>query len=140
MGLSNLTPDDSDGNLTLYFPLHPIAVHVSADGAANDWHIVDARDADHFHFKLLPAARVHLLITRNDSPAPKTPVLIGNENAPLSLCGGATDSAGKWNAGGMPPGRWWMTIGKKTVEFDLSVGQTADATYKIESNVLTIKP
>jgi RNA polymerase sigma factor (sigma-70 family) len=131
------TPDNSDGSLILYFPLHPIAVYIGAAGAASDWEIVDARKADHFHFVLLPAAHLNLAITKNGAPAPKIDVLMGNDNAALSLRGGETDEAGEWHAGGLAPGTWWLTVGKKTVQFDLGAKQTIDATYDLVSGVLS---
>ena len=136
----NWTPDNSDGSLTLYFPLHPIAVYIGADGGAKDWEIVDARQANHFHFILLPAARFNLLVMKDGVSAPKTAVLMGNENAALSLRAGQTDDAGKWHAGGLPPGTWWLTIGKKTVEFDLDPKQTIDATYDLDGGRFSTNP
>ena len=127
----NWTPEDSDGNLTLYFPLHPIAVYVSADGGANDWEIVDAREADHFHFVLLPSAYFNLTVVKDGEAVKGTAVLMGNDSAALSLRGGETDGAGKWTAGGLVGGRWWLKIGKKTAEFDLGVKQTMNATFDL---------
>jgi hypothetical protein len=138
------TPDNSDGNLTLCFPLHPIAVYVWADGGASDgasdWEIVDARDADQFHFILLPAARVNLTVTRGGLAAAGIDVLMGNDDAALSLRSGATDSAGKWSAGRLPPGTWWLKIGKNTAEFDLDSKQTLNATYELGNGELSTGP
>jgi hypothetical protein len=123
------TTPTSDGRLTIYFPLRPMAVYVGADGGANDWEIVDARQADHFHFILLPEAHFNLLVTDHGLPAPKTNVLMGNDMAALSLRSGATDQTGQWHASRLPPGRWWISIGKQTMEFNLWTREAMEATY-----------
>jgi len=134
------TPEKSDGSLTVYMPLRPIGVYVNGQGAAAEWQILDARDADHFHFILLPAAQLKLTVVKDGAPVAKADVQTGNENAAFSLRSGKTDDAGKWQVGGMAAGTWWLRVNKKTVEFDIPTGQTGVATFDVGTGQLDIQP
>jgi hypothetical protein len=131
------TPEKSDGSLTVCFPLRSIAVYVNGQGGA-EYQILDAREADHFHFVLLPAGQLKLTVVNKGEPVPKAEVQTGNENAAFSLRSGKTDDIGQWQVGGMAAGRWWLRVNKKTVEFDIDPKQIVTGTFDIATGALSI--
>lgn len=133
-------PEKSDGSLAVYLPLRPIGAYVNAKGGAAEWQILDAREADHFHFALLPAGRLQLTVQNQGVPVAKTDVQTGNENAAFSLRSGKTNETGKWEVGGMAAGTWWLRVGKKTVEFNIEPKQVVEATFDIALGTLEIEP
>ncbi|CAN5574833.1 hypothetical protein BH10PLA1_BH10PLA1_11980 [soil metagenome] len=131
------TSDKSDGSLTVYLPLRPIGAYVNGKGAAAEWQTLDAREADHFHFVLLPAAQLKLTVLNDGVPVAKDNVQAGNENAAFSLRSGKTDDAGRWEVGGMAAGTWWLAVNKKRIEFDIAPKQTLTVTHDISTGRLT---
>jgi hypothetical protein len=132
------TPEKSDGNLTVYFPLRPIAVYVNGQGGAAEYQILDARDADHFHFILLPAGQLKLTVVNKGEPVANADVQTGNENAAFSLRSGKTDDKGQWQVGGMAPGTWWLKVNKKTVQFDIDPKQVVTRSFDVSTGSLTV--
>jgi len=134
------TPEKSDGSLIVYMPLRPIGAYINAQGAAAEWQILDAREADHFHFVLLPAGRFILTVMKDGAPLAKADIQTGNENAAFSLRSGKTNDKGQWEVGGMAAGRWWLRVNKKTVEYDVEPKQVVTGTFDANTNKLVITP
>ncbi|HSH93288.1 MAG TPA: hypothetical protein VK968_04015, partial [Roseimicrobium sp.] len=132
------TPEKSDGSLTVYFPLRPIAAYVNGKGGAAEYQILDAREADHFHFVLLPAGQLKLTVVNKGEPAANADVQTGNENAAFSLRSGKTDDKGQLQVGGMAPGTWWLKVNKKTVEFDIEPKQILTGSFDLSTGSLKV--
>jgi len=134
------TDRNADGSLTIYLPLRPIGAYVNGQGAAAEWQTLDAREADHFHFVLLPAAQLKLTVVDKGEPVAKANVQAGNENAAFSLRSGKTDDAGHWEIPGMAAGTWWLQVNKKRTEFDIEPKQILSATFDESTGRLITTP
>ena len=100
----------SAGAIVLEAPLEPVAVLLASTGLAPCYRIIDPRQADEFHFKMLAASRVRGIVTRNGKPVAGAQMYMVNPAAALSATLRKTDPQGRFDIGGRPPGRQQIRV------------------------------
>jgi hypothetical protein len=116
----------SGGALVIDAPLEPFAVLLSANGVAPYYQVLDPREADEFHFKMIPPGRVRGLVTRDGKPVPGQEMYMVNRAAPLSVTLRKTDANGRFDFGGRVPGQQEIRIGAFATSVQVQPGETAD--------------
>jgi hypothetical protein len=121
----------SNGELELDLANEPRALLIGGAKIAPYYQVIDPRQADRFHFRMLAPARVTGIVTRGKTPVPTTQVYIVNEAAPLSASIRKTDANGKFDIPGRVPGLHHMAIGGKELDVKLDEGQTKELNVDI---------
>jgi hypothetical protein len=92
-------------------PLGQVALFVHHEGFASDYHIIDTKDADHFHFVLGLGGQMKITVHDKDGkPVPGVNAQWANPAAPLSLTGGTTDKDGVVIHKDLVPGTYDLSV------------------------------
>ena len=109
----------------------PIGVLLSAPGLAPYYEIIDPRDADEFHFKMLPASRIKGIVTRDGQPVAGEQILLFNRTAPLSETARKTDAQGRFDFPGRVPGQQHIHVAGYQTTLEVQPGETTVLTLEI---------
>jgi len=113
--------------MPLDLPDEPVALLLEAGPKIAPYYMVlDPRQANQFHFKMLDACRIKGIVTRDGKPAANLPVFAMNHAAPLSASARKTDASGKFDLPGRVPGVDHLTVGSYKTNVELKPGETAD--------------
>ena len=116
----------SGGALVLDAPLEPFAVLLSANGVAPYYQVLDPREAEEFHFKMIAPGRVRGVVTRDGKPVPGQEMYMVNRAAPLSVTLRKTDAHGRFDFSGRVPGQQDIRVGTFATSVHVQPGETAD--------------
>ena len=121
----------SAGALVLDAPLEPFAVLLSANGVAPYYQVLDPRQAEEFHFKMIPPSRIRGVVTRDGKPVPGQEMYMVNRAAPLSVTLRKTDAQGRFDFGGRVPGQQDIRVGGFATSVQVQPGETADVELEL---------
>jgi hypothetical protein len=131
LNIQRLTSGSTGGGAIVFdAPPEPIAVLLSSNGLAPYYQIIDPRQADEFHFKMIPAARIRGTVTRDGQPVPGQQIYMVNRAAPLSATIRKTDPQGRFDFPGRVPGQQDIRVGAYQTTLELTPGETADVTLE----------
>ena len=125
------------GAIIFEAPPEPIAVLLSSNGLAPYYEIIDPRQADEFHFKMIPAARIRGVVTRDGQPLAGQQIYMVNRAAPLSATIRKTDPQGRFDFPGRVPGQQDIRVGDYQTTVEVTPGETADLTLEIGAAAAT---
>ena len=124
-------PASSRGAIVFAAPLEPIAVLVASNRLAPYYAIIDPREADEFHFKMLAEGRLRGVVTQNGQPAAGAQIYVYNPAAPLSATARKTDAQGRFDFVERTPGVQEISVGSYHTSVSVDPGETADVTIEI---------
>jgi hypothetical protein len=118
----------------------PIAVLLAGPRVAPYYAIIDPRQADEFHFKMLAESRIRGVVTRDGKPAGGERVFLSNDAAPLSASIRRTDGAGRFDAPGRTPGVHHIRIGTHESLVQVQPGETAQVAIELGTSTPAERP
>jgi len=122
------------GVMLLDLPSEPVALLLEAGPKIAPYYmVIDPRQANHFHFKMLDSSRIKGTVTQDGKPAAQIEVYTVNDAAPLSASIRKTDAAGRFDLPGRTPGVDHLTVGSYQTDVQLKPGETADLKIDLSS-------
>ena len=126
-------PTSKNGAIVLDLPAEHFGVLLFGDRVAPYYQIIDPREANHFHFKMLAASRIRGTITRDGKPAAGEQVYMVNDAAPLSASIRKTDARGVFDVPGRVPGTHHISIGDYQSDVEIGPGETAELQIELSA-------
>lgn len=119
------------GAIVFRAPPEPIAVLLSSNGLAPHYQVIDPREAEEFHFKMLPASRIKGVVTRDGQPLAGAEIYFVNRAAALSVTLRKTDAQGRFDVGGRVPGQQEIRIAGYSTAVQVEPGETAELNLEV---------
>jgi hypothetical protein len=130
----------SGGAIVFAAPLEPIGVLLAASGIAPYYAVIDPREADEFHFKMLAESRVRGVVTRDGQPVAGQQIYMVNGAAPLSATLRKTDAQGRFDIAGRVPGRHDIRVGAYRTTVQVQPGETAELNIEVSAAAASSPP
>lgn len=134
-------PSSANGAMPLDLPPEPVGILLEGGLAVAPYYaIIDPRQANHFHFKMIAPSRVKGVVTQDGKPAARVSVFIVNNAAPLSASARKTDAAGKFDLPGRVPGTHFLKVGSYKTNVEVTPGETIDLKIDLSAKAPATNP
>jgi RNA polymerase sigma factor (sigma-70 family) len=119
------------GKVDVVLPLEPVGVLMSGTGVAPYYQIIDPREADAFEIKMMSAARVKGIVTKNGEPVENFAVYLVNDAAPMSAIYRKTNKDGGYTLTNGVPGTYRLRAKNKHATVEVGEGETKEVNFAL---------